>query len=57
MRVFRSQLDYAPAEGDVAKKAYSETTPLSRFWQGWDGALVPAQAYARLEAYLKTVVH
>jgi len=47
----------ATAEGDVAKKAYSETTPLSRFWQSWDGALVPAQAYARLEAYLKTVVH
>jgi tetratricopeptide (TPR) repeat protein len=47
----------ATAEGDVAKKAYAETTPLSRFWQAWDGALVPARAYARLDAYLRTVVH
>jgi Flp pilus assembly protein TadD len=45
----------ATAEGDVSRKAHSETTPLSRFWDGWDGAPVPAQAYARLDAYLTTV--
>lgn len=47
----------ATAEGDVLQKAHTETTPLSRFWESWDGALTPEHAYARLEAYLKTVVH
>jgi cytochrome c-type biogenesis protein CcmH/NrfG len=45
----------ATAEGDVLLKAHTETTPLSRFWERWDGVLVPARAYANLDAYLKTV--
>lgn len=47
----------ATAEGDVAKKAHTETTPLSRFWESWDGAPTPGHAYGRLEAYLKTVAY
>jgi tetratricopeptide (TPR) repeat protein len=47
----------ATAEGDVLLKAHTETTPLSRFWESWDGALAPARAYAHLEAYLKTIAH
>ncbi len=45
----------ATAEGDTSRKAHTETTPLSQFWDGWDGAPVPAQAYGRLDAYLTTV--
>jgi enediyne biosynthesis protein E4 len=45
----------ATAEGDVLRKAHTETSPLSRFWEGWDGVLVPARAYAELDAFLKTV--
>jgi tetratricopeptide (TPR) repeat protein len=47
----------ATAEGDVAQKAHSETTPLSRFWESWDGTLTPSRAYAPLDAYMKTVAH
>jgi tetratricopeptide (TPR) repeat protein len=43
------------AEGDVARKAHEETTPLSRFWERWDGGLAPERAYARLDAFLKGV--
>jgi tetratricopeptide (TPR) repeat protein len=45
----------ATAEGDVVQKAHSETTPLSRFWESWDGTLTPSRAYAALDTYLKTV--
>ena len=45
----------ATAEGDVARRAHSEASPLSRFWENWDGALRPARSYAPLDAYLKTV--
>ena len=44
------------AEGDVAMKAYTEATPLARFWETWDGAATPRAAYARLDAYLKRIV-
>ena len=47
----------ATAEGDVVQKAHSETTPLSRFWESWDGTLTPSRAYAPLDTYLKTVAH
>jgi cytochrome c-type biogenesis protein CcmH/NrfG len=43
----------ATAEGDVARKAHSETTPLSPFLQQWDGTSVPDTAYARLDAYVQ----
>jgi tetratricopeptide (TPR) repeat protein len=45
----------ATAEGDVLRKAHTETSPLSRFWESWDGGLVPARAYAELDGFLKTV--
>jgi hypothetical protein len=47
----------ATTEGDVVRKAHTETTPLSRFWENWDGTVTPRHAYAPLEAYLKTVAH
>jgi tetratricopeptide (TPR) repeat protein len=40
------------SEGDVRKKQYVETTPLTRFWQGWDGKPDPGTAFARLADYL-----
>ena len=43
----------ATAEGDVAARAHAEVTPLSVFWEAWDGAAVPAVAYSRLDAQLK----
>jgi hypothetical protein len=45
----------ATAEGDVVKKAHTETTPLSRFWDGWDGSTVPDRVYSALDRHLKTV--
>ena len=45
----------ATAEGDVVRKAHTETTPLSRFWERWDGSSAPGRAYAQLDAYLRTV--
>lgn len=44
----------ATAEGDVAKKAHSEVSPLSRFWDRWDGSVDPARAYKPLAAHLET---
>jgi tetratricopeptide (TPR) repeat protein len=42
----------ATSEGDVKQKQHVETTPLTRFWQGWDGAADPARAFAALDARL-----
>ena len=41
------------AEGDVARKAYEETTPLGRFLQEWNGSDNPAEAYAGLQRHLR----
>jgi tetratricopeptide (TPR) repeat protein len=43
----------ATAEGDVAGAARPDATPLSRFWQAWDGGEAPAQAYATLDQFLR----
>ncbi len=45
----------ATAEGDVAGTAHTESTPLSRFWEQWDGSRIPQHAYARLDARLKVI--
>jgi tetratricopeptide (TPR) repeat protein len=41
------------AEGDVAAKHYSESTPLARFWEAWNGVAEPRAAFAALDGYLK----
>ena len=40
------------AEGDVEGRQHTEETPLSRYWEGWDGASEPAAAFAGLDARL-----
>jgi len=40
------------AEGDVIGRQYREETPLSRFWESWDGTISPRAAFAGLEARL-----
>jgi hypothetical protein len=42
----------ATFEGDVHKKQHIETTPLTRFWEGWDGVFDPAKTYTALDAHL-----
>jgi enediyne biosynthesis protein E4 len=42
----------ATAEGDVKRKQFVESTPLSRFWEQWDGANQPAAAFGPLAAFL-----
>lgn len=42
----------AVAEGDVAQRMFVRTTPLSRFWEAWDGEPEPSTAFAELDAYL-----
>jgi enediyne biosynthesis protein E4 len=41
------------AEGDVAATHYSESTPLARFWEAWNGVAEPRAAFAALDGYLK----
>ncbi len=43
------------AEGDVARKAHEDTTPLVRFLEGWNGSGRPRDAYADLDRHLRTV--
>jgi tetratricopeptide (TPR) repeat protein len=41
------------AEGDVKKQMHEEATPLSRYWEAWDGNTDPTAAYATLAERLK----
>jgi tetratricopeptide (TPR) repeat protein len=41
------------AEGDVARKAHEDTTPLARFLGDWNGSEQPAEAYADLDRHLR----
>ncbi|MEK7685893.1 MAG: FG-GAP-like repeat-containing protein [Verrucomicrobiota bacterium] len=41
------------SEGDVQHKQHVEKTPLTRFWERWDGTADPANSFAALEAFLK----
>lgn len=43
----------ATSEGDVRQKHHLEQSPLTRFWQEWDGRDDVASAFAALEAHLK----
>jgi hypothetical protein len=40
------------AEGDVKSKQHVEGTPLSRYWQRWDGTANPATAFMELDSFL-----
>lgn len=42
----------ATSEGDVKHKQHIEKTPLTTFWESWDGTADPTTAYARLDAQL-----
>jgi tetratricopeptide (TPR) repeat protein len=42
------------AEGDVKQKQFLATTPLSRFWEEWNGAPTPSASFANLEMFLST---
>jgi enediyne biosynthesis protein E4 len=45
----------ATAEGDVAKRAHEESTPLAGFFDSWTGSSIPAAAYAALDRELRQV--
>lgn len=45
----------AVAEGDVARRMYREVTPLSRFWEAWDGSPDPQMSFTDLEKFLESV--
>jgi Tfp pilus assembly protein PilF len=40
------------AEGDVDGRMYREVTPLSLYWESWDGTPDPQTAFADLDSYL-----
>jgi tetratricopeptide (TPR) repeat protein len=42
----------AVAEGDVVGRMHSEVTPLSRFWNAWDGSLILPSTFSALEEFL-----
>jgi hypothetical protein len=44
----------ATSEGDVQQKQHVETTPLTRFWERWDGTAEPARTFAPLDAFLQS---
>ncbi|MBI2926365.1 MAG: VCBS repeat-containing protein [Verrucomicrobia bacterium] len=44
----------ATSEGDVQQKQHIETTPLTRFWEQWDGLAEPEKTFAQLDAFLTT---
>jgi lipopolysaccharide biosynthesis regulator YciM len=42
----------AVAEGDVAQRMHKEVSPLSIYWEQWDGTLDPDSAFLDLDRYL-----
>lgn len=42
----------AVAEGDVAQRMHKEVSPLSIYWEQWDGTLNPGAAFTSLDRYL-----
>jgi len=42
----------AAAEGDVAQRMHKEVSPLSIYWEQWDGTLDPDSAFSSLDLYL-----
>jgi len=43
----------ATSEGDVKQKQHVEKTPLTHFWEGWDGTTEPARSFETLDSFLK----
>ena len=41
------------AEGDVAGRQHREETPLSRFWESWDGSPDAGAVFAALDARVR----
>ncbi|MFQ5350055.1 MAG: FG-GAP-like repeat-containing protein [Thermoanaerobaculia bacterium] len=41
------------AEGDVEGRQHREQTPLSRFWESWDGTIDAGRVFAELDARLQ----
>jgi hypothetical protein len=44
----------ATSEGDVKQKQHVEKTPLTHFWEGWDGSTEPARSFGTLDSFLKS---
>jgi len=42
------------SEGDVRRRMHVDETPLSRFWESWDGTEDPALAFDALEEHLRS---
>jgi tetratricopeptide (TPR) repeat protein len=43
------------SEGDVRQRWHAEKSPLSRFWEAWDGAAEPESTFASLDAHLRSI--
>ncbi|MGZ8920412.1 MAG: FG-GAP-like repeat-containing protein, partial [Limisphaerales bacterium] len=41
------------AEGDVKNKQHAESSPLRKFYEGWNGSQDPAVAFAEIEMHLR----
>ncbi|MSU61078.1 MAG: tetratricopeptide repeat protein [Pedosphaera sp.] len=46
----------ATSEGDVKQKQHVEKTPLTQFWEGWDGTAEPGLAFVKLDRHLQSSV-
>lgn len=44
------------SEGDVEQKQHIETTPLTRFWESWNGSPASKGAFEPLNSFLKSHV-
>ncbi len=44
----------ATSEGDVKQKQHVEKTPLTRFWEGWNGAADGDVSFVALDVYLRS---
>lgn len=42
----------ATSEGDVKQKQHVEKTPLTRFWEGWNGVFDAADTFTQLDVFL-----
>ncbi len=44
----------ATSEGDVKQKQHVEKTPLTQFWEGWNGENEPEPTFAKLHSFLNS---
>ncbi|MBI3417573.1 MAG: VCBS repeat-containing protein [Verrucomicrobia bacterium] len=47
----------ATSEGDVKQKQHVEKTPLTHFWESWDGSTEPARSFGTLDSFLNSALH